>query len=44
MPKYSVEAIPFRWVRSGLLRAVLAAVGIELDYSLETAADAVMSL
>jgi hypothetical protein len=43
MPKYSVEAIPFRWMRRDSYERYSQPWGIELDYSLETAADAVMS-
>jgi hypothetical protein len=43
MPKYSVEAIPFRWMRRDSYERYSRPWGIELDYSLETAADAVMS-
>lgn len=43
MPKYSVEAIPFRWMRRDSYERYSRPWGIEIDYSLETAADAVMS-
>ena len=43
MPTYSVEAIPFRWMRRDSYERYSRPWGIELDYSLETAADAVMS-
>lgn len=43
MPKYSVEAIPFRWMRRDSYDRYARPWGIEVDYSLETAADAVMN-
>jgi hypothetical protein len=43
MPKYSVEAIPFRWMRRDSYERYSRPWGIELDQSRETAVDAVMN-
>lgn len=44
MPKYSIEAIPFRWMRRDSYDRYARPWGIEVDYSFETAADALMNI
>jgi hypothetical protein len=42
MPKFSLEATPFRWIRRDSYDDYARPWGISVDYSLEEAADAVM--